>query len=139
MAGSKDYQRKVRKDLQSIEYVYKPVDGVKAKCKQLITYRDKLLAVSNSGVFDITGNEGSIIINEPVRYLYHDTINDQLIMSGYDRSIKTFKLIGDLWIELQDIPLNEIITVLSIDQNRNLWLAGPSHLYKAQLSDTLYN
>ena len=138
MAGSKDYQRKVRKDLQSIEYVFKPVDGVKAKCKQLITYRDKLLAVSNSGVFDITGNEGSIIINEPVRYLYHDTINDQLIMSGYDRSIKTFKLIGDLWIELQDIPLNEIITVLSIDQNRNLWLAGPSHLYKAQLSDTLF-
>jgi hypothetical protein len=130
-----EYLRKERKILQSVEYLYKPVEGIQAKCKQLVVYRDKLLAVSTSGVFEIDNASASIVINEPVRFLYNDLANDRLIMSGYDRSVKVYKLIGDVWVELHDQSFNEIISSIGMDNNNRLWLAGPRLLYKITLSD----
>ncbi|HLF33261.1 MAG TPA: triple tyrosine motif-containing protein, partial [Cyclobacteriaceae bacterium] len=130
-----EYVRKERKILQSVEYLYKPVEGIQAKCKQLVIYRDKLLAVSTSGVFEIDNASASIVINEPVRFLYNDVANDRLIISGYDRSVKVYKLIGDVWVELYDQSFNEIISSIGMDNNHRLWLASPRLLYKITLSD----
>jgi hypothetical protein len=137
--NNKEYVRKIRKDLQSVQYAYKPVEGIQAKCKQLIIFGNKLLAVSNSGVFEINDTSATIIINEPARFLYSDKINDRIILCGYDRTVKVFKHVGDIWAELHDELFNEIITNIGMDKNNTLWLAGPRLLYKIKLTDEEFN
>ena len=134
----KDYQRKVRTELQSIEYSYKPVEGIKAKCRQMVPFNGKLLVVSNSGIFEIENDQGTLIIPEPTRYMYADTVNNRLILCGYDRTVKIYMQQNDIWVEDQNVPFNEIITSAGMDNQNNLWLSSPSRVYRCRIAEDTF-
>lgn len=50
-------------ELQSISHLYKKVEGVDGKVRQILTYNDKLLAATNLGLYEISENRGRRVIS----------------------------------------------------------------------------
>jgi serine phosphatase RsbU (regulator of sigma subunit) len=57
------YFRKITGRLKSINYVYKKIDGLNEKCKQLITAGNEILAATNKGLFIISGHQARAIVS----------------------------------------------------------------------------
>jgi serine phosphatase RsbU (regulator of sigma subunit) len=61
------YIRKKVSRLKSINYIFKKVDGLNEKCKQLVSTPSGILASTNKGLFYISGHTAKIIVND--RYI----------------------------------------------------------------------
>ncbi len=59
-------KERVRK-LKSVNYVFKKVEGLNEKCKQLVPTSSGLLASTNKGLFIVTGHSAKIIVDD--RYI----------------------------------------------------------------------
>jgi len=57
------YFKKVAGRLKSINYVYKKIDGLNEKCKQLVSAGNEILASTNKGLFVISGHVAKPIVN----------------------------------------------------------------------------
>ena len=61
------YESKKISRLKSINYVYKKVDGLDAKCKQLLSTPDGLLVSTNNGLYVISDHRARVIVKD--RYI----------------------------------------------------------------------
>ena len=57
------YFKKIAGRLKSINYVYKKVEGLNEKCKQLVSAGNEILASTNKGLFIISGHQAKSIGN----------------------------------------------------------------------------
>lgn len=131
------YVRKVRRIPVDVEYSFQKVSGASGKFITTIPYLNKLLGVSNNGVYEISNKEAEIIIPENVQS-FSINKNDQLVISTSSLELKFFKLIGDVWVEQITEPTNDIIVTMKEDSNGFLWLAGSNTLYKTQSTDSTF-
>lgn len=131
------YIRKTRKTPVDIKYGFKKVEGTNGKFLNVVPYQNKLLAISNSGVYEIEGNSAEIIIEEDIESF---TINDldQLVISTSYLAVKCFKLIEDVWVEQISQPTGDIIVGMASGKDGTLWLAGANTLYKSELTDSTF-
>jgi serine phosphatase RsbU (regulator of sigma subunit) len=56
------YFKKIAGRLKSINYVYKKIDGLNEKCKQLVEAGDEILASTNKGLFAISQHKAEPIV-----------------------------------------------------------------------------
>jgi serine phosphatase RsbU (regulator of sigma subunit) len=57
------YFKKVTGRLKSINYIYKKIDGLNEKCKQLVTTGNEILASTNKGLYIISDHRARAIVN----------------------------------------------------------------------------
>lgn len=131
------YVRKVRKVPVDVKYSFKKIEGANGKFLSVLSYRNKLLAVSTSGVYEIKNNEAEIIILENIRSF---TINrqQQLVLSTSDQEVAFYKLIQDVWVQQISQTTDDIIVNLKEDNDGNMWLAGSNSIYKAKSTDSTF-
>lgn len=130
------YERRIRRELQSVRYVFKKVEGLDAKCKQLVTFGEKLLVASHSGVYEVTEGKAVLISDQPVQYLFPAYAQNKLILSTLYDEVLLLEPIEDLWLES---PLSEelIEPVIHINESQNdLWLVSPDHAVRMDWSDS---
>ncbi|MEP0987035.1 triple tyrosine motif-containing protein [Ekhidna sp.] len=131
------YVRKVRKIPVDIIYSFKQVSGANGKFLSITPYKDKLLAISTSGIYEVNKSEAHIIIPESIRaFTVND--NDQLIVSTSDLDVKVFKLIDDVWLEQVSQSVNDIIVSIREDDRGAIWMAGSSAIYKSSTTDSTF-
>ncbi|MEL6533902.1 MAG: triple tyrosine motif-containing protein [Bacteroidota bacterium] len=132
------YERRVRRELISIRYVFKKVEGIDAKCKQLVTFGDKLLVGSHSGVYEVSEGNALLISDQPVQYLYPTRDTSNLVLSTLYDEIILLQQREELWLErpLNDQLLEPIIHINEDDQY--LWLVSPDHVLKYDWQDTTH-
>lgn len=131
------YVRRVRKIPVDIIYSFEQVNGANGKFLSITPYQDKLLAISTSGIYEITKSEANIIIPESIRAF---TVNDddQLIVSTADLDVKVYKLIDEVWLEQVSHSVNDIIVSMREDDKGAIWMAGSSAIYKTSTSDSTF-
>ena len=123
------YVRRVKRELISTRYLYKKVDGLDSKTKQLLTYKDKLLAISNSGMYEVNDSTASLIIDEPIQYAY--ATKDHLVVATYDHQLRVYELLDDLWIETHNYEVTgEIVVNIFSDQKERLWVITTNSMYQ---------
>ena len=131
------YERRIRRELQSVRYVFKKVQGVEAKCKQLVVFQDRLLIGSHSGVYEITNDStAQLISNQPVLYLYPSAPQKKLVLSTLYDEVLVLELSGNVWTE---DALNEKILepVVHINEDEQyLWLVSPDRVMRLDWNDT---
>jgi serine phosphatase RsbU (regulator of sigma subunit) len=122
------------KRLKSINFVYKKVEGLNEKCRQLISTKHGLLAATNRGLFVINDYKTSLIADnyyvnsiswKPFDEKYSVATNDGYFLINYKNG---------KW--LIDIPDNQFSNpVYSVFQTGNnvLWLGGDNVAYKVEL------
>lgn len=131
------YIRKTRKIPTDIKYDFKKVAGTNGKFLNVLPYQDKLLGISNSGIYEIVGDEAEIIIEEDIESFAVNDL-DQLVLSTSNLSVKCFKLIEDVWVEQISQPTGDIIVGMAAGKDGTLWLAGANTLYKSELTDSTF-
>lgn len=123
------YIRHVKREIIDTRYLYKRVEGLSAKTRHFISFRDKLLVSGSSGVYELNNQSATLVIPKPVRHAYSDAKNDRLIIITHANEIFAYELVNNLWVETSEIDLGDmILSVLADDQNR-LWFAGSNKLY----------
>lgn len=129
------YERRVKRELQSVKYLYKKIDGIDSKTDRLVSFRGKLLASSLAGVFEIKDGNAHIITNEPIRYLYSSSNHDKIFASTYYDQIKVYENKNQQWNELDLFSgFNGQINQIIEDNDLNLWLCGTEGIYKVSLA-----
>ncbi|NQZ79062.1 MAG: hypothetical protein HRT61_23535, partial [Ekhidna sp.] len=132
------YVWRIRKIPVDIQYSFSKVAGANGKFLSITPYQDKLLGISTSGIYEISKSEANIIIPESVRS-FTITKNDQLIISTNDLELKTFSLTEEVWVEKNSSSIGDIIVSMSEDEERNIWMAGSTSIYRATTTDSTLN
>lgn len=131
------YVRRTKKIPIDIKYGFKKIAGTTGKFLDVITYQSKLLAISNTGVYEINGDNAEIIIEEDIESYALNDLNQLVISTSY-LAVKCYKLIGEVWVEQISQPTGDIIVGLATSKDGALWLAGANTLYKSELTDSTF-
>lgn len=128
---TKQYVKRVKREIVNTRYLYKEIEGLAAKTKQFIAFKDKLLVAGNSGVYEINKKTATLIIAEPVRYAYADKESERLIVATYSGAVQIYELLRDLWVEVETLNFpGDIITSIHTDSEGYTWFASPNKLYR---------
>lgn len=122
-------ERKVRRELQSISYVYKPIQGLSAKVKQLFSTGEMLLAATHSGIYEINDSTSQLIHNSPVRTIYYDQKSKKLYASTLFDELIVLQKSGNIWLRLPNLPIKEAISYIFKDKKEVVWFTGKNNIY----------
>lgn len=126
--------------LQSIPYVFKKVEGIKAKCKQMLWFRDRLLIVANSGFYETYTRGDSLHARAIVDNAYCNTIhqssrNPNRFYLGSNKGLVVieYQPKGNYWKTLDrqeyiDVPVHSIL-----EHEGQIWLGSESEVYRLQM------
>ncbi|MCH8318738.1 MAG: hypothetical protein IIA88_09640, partial [Bacteroidetes bacterium] len=135
----KEYEIKKVYALQSVKYVYKQVNGFKGKCKQLVKLNDRILAASNTGLYEILKPrmnrdkpEAKPIIKDLYVNCIYQSKDTSRFYVGLATGIKSIRFTGKKW-QVEDTIFQDILqSVYSIieDDEQNLWLGCENNIYR---------
>lgn len=137
-AGTRDqsqYIRRVEKVVTGVSYQFHHVPGTDGKFRQLLEAKDRILATSHTGIYEITRNSAQLVINEAIRYAYLIPESNQLIISTERGVLKYYELINDIWTEISRQAFEDVILNVYMDHKGDIWLAGTSHIYQGEISE----
>jgi hypothetical protein len=128
--------QKKRKKLRSVEYIYKPVDGVTGKVDHLMVIGSKLLCGGVGGVFEIKGVTAVQVTAEPVRTIYYSRNLKQLLVGTYDDEIHSFKPTATAWTEA-NFPdsLSMHADYIFEDNLQDLWICSRDEAVKVEIEN----
>lgn len=135
IAKNTRYIRRTKKVPVDVRYGFKKIEGTNGKFLKATLYKNKLLAISTSGVYEIKGDRAEIVIEEDIE-TFTINKNDQLVISTSYLAVKAYKLIKEVWVEQISQPTGDIIVGLKSSKDGSLWMAGANTLYKTSLTDT---
>ena len=129
--------RKVKKELQSITYVYKKIKGVEGRINQLVPINDKeLLAAGLAGVFIVKNDSAVSIYSEAVRSVFYQPSQNLILVSTYKGGLLTVKNESGVWkqtVLLENI--DDFIQYMFEDRSGRIWLCTSQKLYWAKIQD----
>jgi len=135
-AISGDYERRIRKIPERINYHFSRVEGAEGKFLDLLPYKDRMLLIGNTGVYENYKGQAQLIIQENIRTATV-TESDHLLISTADLELKAFKLIeNDIWVEQNAIDLDDIVVNLKEIPDDGVWMAGSNNVYKLRVNDS---
>ena len=133
------YKKKTIQKLLNVNYVYKKVENLNEKCKQLVSYKEHLLAVTNTGLFDIVDNKATIIKSDIYIYSIVSSPKENLFYIGTDNGLFSAQYIDDEWLInhcFSNID-NNIYSLFFDNINNNLWMGSINTAFKVTL-DTAF-
>ncbi|MBV6645993.1 MAG: hypothetical protein KI790_11120 [Cyclobacteriaceae bacterium] len=129
------YVRRTRKIPERVTYQFSKVPNANGKFKDLVPFGDKVLAASTSGVFEVSQESSSLVIDEPVRSINYLTHTDRLLVNTYNQQMKLYSLQEDAWVELDVLELDDVILSSFEDEAGAIWMVGTASIFKVQQAD----
>jgi len=84
--------------LHTVRNAYQRIQGVDGKCKQLLVYNRKLLAVTSTGLYEVGNNKSNpIITGSYILFAKPSDFNSKGLLICSADGISTLNLIGDKW------------------------------------------
>ncbi len=133
------YQRKTRKELQSIDYIYRKVENINGEVSQIIQLgADGVLATGLNGAYIVNEGSARSIFKSPVRYAYFDDNKNLLLLATYDGELINLEKKGSTWESYAVIDgIDEEINYIFSDRKDRIWLCGYNRLFWVALSRNL--
>lgn len=131
--------------LQSIPFVYKQVIGLDAKCRQILTYQDKIIVASNLGLYQVVREEEEIFArpilqNVYVNFVYQSKKNPRFFYVCTNDGLIVLALqstgYSGYWqvINRSDDETNTNINSI-VESGNTLWLGGESQVFRMTIDD----
>ncbi len=122
--------------LESIKHSFKKLSVGDLKCLQLIVSNSRLLAATNSGIFDITEVNSTRICDNNIRYLYASKYTSRIHASTSHGDVLTFVYANNTWNKVQLFDfIKQPITYIAEDDKKNLWLSGIDQVYRFTIDE----
>lgn len=129
------YVRRVEKVVTGVSYQFHHVPETDGKFRQLIETKDRILATSHTGIYEIDKNSAQLVINHPVKYAYAVPATNKLLISTERGMLKYFDLINNIWTEISSTYFEDVILNVYMDHLGEVWLAGTTHIYQGVFKD----
>jgi len=125
------YIRKTNLVLESIGYEFRKVEGLDAKCKQLLIFNDKLFVASNTGMYQILNNKSQYIIANSYIYTIYPSPNmSNRLYVGTESGIRVVDFIYSK-TRVRNPFKNMLLPIHSIfEHDELLWLSSDSKIFR---------
>jgi len=129
------YTSKKVSTLKSVNYVYRKVEGLNEKCRQLVSTPYGILAATNKGLYIINEHKAGIVT--PYRYINHISwkASDSTYFIAAADGFFSIIMENGKWITKIPCPdfLNPVYSII-LDRNNNIWLGGDNIVYRADMT-----
>lgn len=127
------YRTEKIRQLKSIDYLFRKIDGVNVKCRQLVPTANGILAATNRGLYVIRDHKAATLV--PERYINHISwrpwegrysvaAGDGYFLAGWE---------NNKWnIFTPDKSFTEPLYSILRDKEGMLWLGGDNKAYRAE-------
>lgn len=132
------YKKTKKKQFSDLYYIYKKIDGINSKCKQVIEYNNQLLVSSNNGLYLIKNNKSKQIIEEEyITKVSQSSENENEFYVATTDYLYKLTFNGNTTKKDIIISTSEIEDyILSIAETENvIWLGGEGYAYKINKQD----
>jgi serine phosphatase RsbU (regulator of sigma subunit) len=129
------YTRKTVNRLTSINYVFKRVNGINEKCRQLVSTKNGILAATNKGLFLISNHSAVLIAgNRYINFICWKPVNEEYYIAAGDGYFSV-KYHNGRWLSESLDPgfTDPVYSVIKTDNN-TLWLGIDNAALRADLS-----
>lgn len=126
------YRTEKIKQLKSIDYIYRKIDGVNVRCRQLVPTENGILAATNRGLYVINNHRATALVQdryinyidwEPAEGKYSVAAADGYFLAGFAN--------GKWSISVPDKSFSEPLYSILRDDNGAFWLGGDNKAYRA--------
>jgi signal transduction histidine kinase/DNA-binding response OmpR family regulator/ligand-binding sensor domain-containing protein len=120
---------------------FKPVSGINTLSFSLITAANKLLAGTQSAVYEINGTKGTKISDLPSKRLFHSRIDTDRVYVTLIEGFAGLERVDNKWIEIPPVPgINLRIIAVAENPDGTLWLGSEFEgLFKADIKMEFLN
>jgi serine phosphatase RsbU (regulator of sigma subunit)/ligand-binding sensor domain-containing protein len=122
-------KKKVR--ILSVSYVFKKVNGIKGKCRQLVKYKNSVLVASNNGLYEIKKKKAKKVLKNHYINNISPSKTEGLYYIGTEKGFTVIKETKSRWKELKKIQPKEFEDkVLQIVEDDSvLWVGSDALVY----------
>jgi serine phosphatase RsbU (regulator of sigma subunit) len=125
--------RKTVSRLKSINYIYKKVDGLNEKCRQIVSTPQGLLAATNRGLFVINNHKAVIITdNRYINFISWQTEDGKWLIGANDGYFAV-KYQNGKWVSEVSDPqfVNTVYSIIQKD-DKTVWMGGDNTAYRVE-------
>ena len=129
------YFKKIAGRLKSINYVYKKIEGLDEKCKQLVPAGNEILASTNKGLFIISGHRARALVNgRYINYISPKSKGNKYYVGTSEGFFYVTPVKNNKWETFfPDRAFNHpIYSIVSTDDN-TIWTGSDDIVYKLSL------
>ncbi|MDX2195266.1 MAG: hypothetical protein NW207_02525 [Cytophagales bacterium] len=119
--------------ISSIKYMYKKLQGMDAKCRQLIPYSGLLYAATQDGVYEINDKKYTKISYKPTTHLYICDQYHKIFTGTSDNKLLIFSKTNTLTWGSEPMvlgPYHEPVNTITEDNEHNIWVSFSTFLIK---------
>jgi serine phosphatase RsbU (regulator of sigma subunit) len=125
------YVKKKVRSLRSVSYMYRKIDGLNEKCKQIVSTPNGILVSTNNGLFAITDHKARAVAKDVyVNYISQKLFNNRYYIAtsgGYFY----VSYVSDKWkVFYPDSKFTYPLYSITSDGGDHLWAGGNSAAYK---------
>lgn len=130
------YTKKTVSKLRSINYIYKKVDGLNEKCRQLVSTPYGILAATNKGLFVIKEHKASLVTaNRYINYIRWQETDGIYYVAANDGCFSVRYFAGR-WISEQVFPEIQYPVYSVFRGNANsVWIGGDNFAFRIEAND----
>ena len=132
-ASKEEWTRKVRRELLSVRYTFKKVDGIPAKTDQLVSTERGIVAGSLAGIYLIQGTESEQISDIPTRFIHYSPENNLLFGATFSNEVLTFESDGNGWTRNDLLEGLEDIVFQIAERQDEIWISSADSVYRLEL------
>ncbi len=129
------YTSKTVSRLRSIHFIYKKVDGLNEKCRQLVVTPYGILAATNKGLFFIKDYKASAIVpGNYINYIMWLPVNGVYCVAT-DEGCLAVKYLNGKWVEQQlDAGFSDPVYSVIHENDNTIWLGGDNFASRIELN-----
>ena len=128
------YKTEIERELQSIKYSYKKIEGIDSKTFQFLSVDDRLFCGGLDGLFEISGTESRAITRLPVRYFYISSSQKKIFISTYTDELRVFDYSTPEFNEIDIFgDYKDYVQYIFEDNQQRIWFCSINDLYWVKL------
>jgi serine phosphatase RsbU (regulator of sigma subunit) len=130
------YTKKSVNRLKSINYVFKKIEGLNEKCRQLVSTENGILTATNKGIFVINNHKAvPVAENRYINFISRHPMDDKYYVAAGDGYFSV-KFQNDKWLSESLDPgyTDPVYSIISTNSN-TLWLGGDNLALIADISN----
>lgn len=131
------YVKNIKKELQSVRYVYKKVDSIESKVFHLATWNNRLFCGGLDGLFEIKDTTAVSITHSPVRAFYLSEHYNKIFINTYDDKFEVYNISSQ---NKNYVPVSimqdftDWVSYIFEDEKGRVWFCSNNDLYWIKLS-----
>lgn len=117
-------------------YIFKKINGLNEKCKQLLAFKDQLLVATNMGLYVVKNNVAKILVPERYINCISGSENSNRFHIGTNNGLFSVKWNGSEWVVENGFEnFNSPVYSITEDRGKNLWLGSDGVVYHTMLDE----